>query len=317
MGLTVGTARLIGLFVTDILLGMHLITFFNSLWIQLFRERGPGRKPNRILIAVTLTMGAIGILNACTDLALNNRVFVVTSGDTSLFTDLSYWMNVVQDLCMILQPMIGDAMLVYRFWAIYGRRWKVTIPYFVIWLAACSLAITIIVLSIKSHSPSGFNSPQFAPFIGAALILTVINNIITTGLIVFRLWKITRVTRAQVVGRHRLLVVMRIIIDSGLLYTLTAIVFLGTTVSQNSSDYVFGGVIVQVTAIAFNLVIIRLNQSSSPDDVGTSKTGPSAFVLDTLASSERGMNTARGVIHPVQLHMSRDSDPDEGSMPVK
>lgn len=104
MGLTVGTARLIGLFVTDILLGMHLITFFNSLWIQLFRERGPGRKPNWILIAVTLTMGAIGILNACTDLALNNRVFVVTSGDTSLFTDLSYWMNVVQvslSHCMI------------------------------------------------------------------------------------------------------------------------------------------------------------------------------------------------------------------------
>lgn len=94
MSLSVSEARLLTLFFTDILLGIHLVTFVISLWTQLVKRPTRGWKVNWLLVAVTLLMGTIGILDAGIDLALNIRVW--TSGDVSLFTDLSYWMNVIE-----------------------------------------------------------------------------------------------------------------------------------------------------------------------------------------------------------------------------
>ncbi|OCH90101.1 hypothetical protein OBBRIDRAFT_711151, partial [Obba rivulosa] len=241
-----------------ILLGMHLITFFNSLWIQLFRRREKGRRPNWLLVVVTLSMGIIGVLNASTDLALNNKVFVMTGGDVSLYTDLSYWMNLIQTCCQILQPIIGDAMLVYRFWAVYGRKWKATVPFIVLWLGASSMLAMIFILSVNTKNPAGLNFSLFTPYIAAGLSLTVGNNIIATSLIAYRLWKVSCAIRAHISGRH-LHLVMRIVIESGLLYTVTIIIFLGSTVSRSNADYIFGGVVVQITGIAFNLIIIRVS----------------------------------------------------------
>ncbi|OCH90095.1 hypothetical protein OBBRIDRAFT_879092 [Obba rivulosa] len=289
MALPIGTARLLGIFFTDILLGMHLITFFNALWIQLFRHREKGRRPNWLLIAVTLAMGIIGILNAGTDLALNNQVFVVTGGDVSLYTDLAYWMNLVQDLCMILQPIIGDAMLVYRFWAVYGRRWKATVPFILLWLAASSMMITII--------------PVFGET--ASCILTY-----STALIAYRLWTVGRAVRAHIIGRRRLQLVMRVVIESGLLYTITAIVFLGTTISKSNADYVFGGVAVQITGIAFNLIIIRVTHRLATEDADESNTEPSTFVLDTLTSNQPNTVSAGRDNLPVHIRISRHTEAD-------
>ncbi|OCH90100.1 hypothetical protein OBBRIDRAFT_835305 [Obba rivulosa] len=310
MALPIATARLLGIFFTDIFLAMQLITFFHSLWIQLFKRREKRRNRNWLLIAVTLAMGTIGVLNASTDLALNNQVLVVTGGDISLYTDLTYWMNLVQNCCMILQPIIGDAMLVYRFWAVYGRNWKATIPFVVLWLGASSMLATFFALSVQTQSPAGLNLPLFTPYIAAGLSLTAANNIIATSLIAHRLWTVSSAVRDHILGANGLQLVMRIVIESGLLYTVTIIVFLGTTVSRGNADYIFGGVVVQITAIAFHLMIIRVSNRLAMGESGSQRGLPCSS-LNTLTSIQPiGVSPSR-YYRSVEMHIYRDTPKDD------
>jgi len=107
---------------------------------------------------------------------------------------------------------------------------------------------------------TSLNASYFTPFIVSALSFTVALNILTTSLIVLRLWSVSREIRPQITGRPYLGLVMRIIIESGLLYTLTAIITLGTGVLKNGADYIAAAALVQITGIAFNLIIIRCDQ---------------------------------------------------------
>ncbi|EMD32785.1 hypothetical protein CERSUDRAFT_99162 [Gelatoporia subvermispora B] len=263
-------------------------------------------------------MGIIGMLNAGIDLALSNQVFAVTGGDTSLFTDLSYWINIIEDLNVVIQPLIGDAMLVYRMWVIYGRRWRTIIPFAFIWTGLMSVTTAFIILTIKSNLSGGLNGSNVTPFVAAALVLTVINNIMMTSLIAYRLWRITRELRPYIIGQHTLSSFMRIIIESGMLYTSTAIILLGATVSKNNFDFIAAGALVQVTGIAFNLIIIRVSSQKAIGDANVPVSIPHAFSLQTIRTSRaHGVSVECGV-SPVQIHISQNTETnDEETMAVK
>ncbi|EMD36522.1 hypothetical protein CERSUDRAFT_95817 [Gelatoporia subvermispora B] len=216
-------------------------------------------------------MGIIGMLDASLDVVLNIKVW--TADNVSLFLNVAYWMNVLK----AIQPLIGDDILVrnrvqlafssdsynapqiYRCWIVWERRWTAIIVPVVSWFAGLGASLELIARSATTNNVDGINAQSLTPFIGAAYTLTVALNIIATSLIVYRICTVSCDVRQYIAGHDRLHYVIRIIIESGALYSATAVLTLFTTISKCNADYIMANVLVQMTGICFNLIIIRFD----------------------------------------------------------
>ncbi|EMD35672.1 hypothetical protein CERSUDRAFT_96783 [Gelatoporia subvermispora B] len=223
-------------------------------------------------------MGTVGTFDAIIDVVLNIRVW--TSMDLSLFNK-GGWIRLMKNVDTVVPSILGDCMLIYRCWIVYDRRWKVIAPSFILSVAGIVLGITFVVLSGVLQSPLGVNNPALVPFVGAALALTVTVNLITTcsssnslcalpelttesgttALIVFRILQVDRGVRIFVTRNDKLVHFARIIIESGLLYTLSAVITLCTGATTSNADYITSDAMVQIAGIAFNLIIIRFEKN--------------------------------------------------------
>ncbi|EMD37708.1 hypothetical protein CERSUDRAFT_114343 [Gelatoporia subvermispora B] len=259
MGLPLIDAHILALFCTDIFLGIHLVTFAFALWSQIWNHPVRGRKTNWLLVAVTIVMGVIGGLNAILDVYAN--ILAWSSNDIGIFTESAALVSIIVKVDEAIPPLIGDAILIYRCWLVYQRKWTAVIISMIIWLLCLALSIFVVIKSALAKFPGGINSPELRPYTGAALVLTVVLNVITTSLIVFRIWSGSKQLRTSLEGRSRLTYVIRVIVESGLLYMVTAVIVLCTAVTGSSADYITGESFVQITGISFNLMIIRFDQN--------------------------------------------------------
>ncbi|EMD37749.1 hypothetical protein CERSUDRAFT_94746 [Gelatoporia subvermispora B] len=261
MALDLIRAQILALFFLSIFLGIHLIVFTMALWAQIWANPARGKKTNWILVAISLVMGAIGIFNAALD--VHGNIWAFTTENPEVFLDASSWGYVAGKVDEIVPAIIGDTVLTYRCWIVYERRWKAVIISIILWISAVTFAVFVVVKSALVQYVNGINNPALTPFIAAALGCSVLLNVLTTSLIVYRIWMVTRHIRSQfqAVGQTRLTYVNRIIIESGLIYTISAIIFLFTALIQSNAIYITGECFVQLTGIAFNLIIIRFDQN--------------------------------------------------------
>ncbi|EMD37748.1 hypothetical protein CERSUDRAFT_73577 [Gelatoporia subvermispora B] len=190
MALDLIRAQILALFFTGIFLGFHLILSVMTLWAQIWANPARGRKTNWILVAISLVIGTIGILNAALDVYVN--MWALTTEN-------------LEKVDEIVPSIIGDTVLTYRCWIVYERRWKAVIISIILWISAVTFAVFVVVKS--------------------ALVQYVTRHIRSQ-------W--------QAVGQTKLTYVNRIIIESGLIYTISAIIFLFTAIVQSNAIYITG-----------------------------------------------------------------------------
>ncbi|OCH85478.1 hypothetical protein OBBRIDRAFT_739850 [Obba rivulosa] len=288
MGISLTEARVLALFFTDIFLGIHLVTLALSLWIQLSKNGLRGIKTKWLLVFVTLIMGFIGVEDAALDAVLNVQVW--TSGNLALFTDRASWINIVK---------------IYRCWIVYERRWLAVALPILLWTASAVVSTIFMVLAVVTKSSSGVNAMSLTPWVAASFSITVVLNIITTSLITIRIWNVSKAIRPYIVGQNKVVYVVRIIIESGLLYTLTAIIMLATSVAKTNADYIPGDVLVQMTGIAFNLIIIRFDHNLADRKALQTQVGPRSIPFGSLSTASPNMH----------IHISHDIEIDKRSSP--
>ncbi|THU77024.1 hypothetical protein K435DRAFT_878389 [Dendrothele bispora CBS 962.96] len=149
--------------------------------------------------------------------------------------------------------------------------------------------------------------------ITSAWSMSIANNIMTTGLIV---WFIRRVDKHSALyvmqtsslnnssgnrrrKRTKLQNVIRIMIESGLMYTVAAIIAFITFVTGNNSFYATTDVELQILAIAYNLIIIRIN-SRPPEDYSMKSTVATIPLHDMNTSTNEGAtasDTSKIMVH--------------------
>jgi hypothetical protein len=153
-------------------------------------------------------------------------------------------------------------MLVYRCWVVYGRSWLViSLPGLLV-LGNTAVTGVVLYLEITLNQHALLSVKQIKPFGAAFWALTIVINIITTGagptdlfkvltygrpgLIVARMWRINRGTQDIIYRPERrgprpsttLQHIMRIVIESGLLYTGTSLITFISYVTNSVAVYV-------------------------------------------------------------------------------
>ncbi|TFK50308.1 hypothetical protein OE88DRAFT_235149 [Heliocybe sulcata] len=258
---SIGPAQIVALFMTCIFYGILLVTTGHCLNILLLKKTR-NTLGHRIALAATLCMLAI----ASNDVALGLvhvldafAYYTGPGGAEAVLGHVSSWINVVKLGNYMLQTTIGDFLLVYRCYVIHNRRRAVIALPIVLWLMFVVTYSLAIYVTANRHAFGSISSGQ-TPFLTAAIVATLVQNIVTTGMIVYRLWSHERRNGdilAECSARHRITRLIGIIIESAAFYTIFTLLTLVTFLTNNNADYAVSDCVVQIIGVSFNLIIIR------------------------------------------------------------
>jgi len=156
------------------------------------------------------------------------------------------------------QTLILDAAVIYRAYIVWQNFHVVIVP-IIAWLGLLASAIGAQIAAL-SHTNDVF-AVEIAHWITAVYSLTLGTNFISTSLLAYRIWSVSRQT-----SHHRssdvTTPVFRVAIESGVLYTLAVTVSLITYVTGSTGVYIMLDVVSPLMSIVFNMLILQAGLTS-------------------------------------------------------
>ncbi|KDR78312.1 hypothetical protein GALMADRAFT_138417 [Galerina marginata CBS 339.88] len=254
------TAQLVALFVEAICYGLYLDTFFRCVYI-LFRKSTGWKRRSEIQLgnlAVTIALFLFASANLSLGLVRAIQAFIYQEGMGPGGTFGKRWVSIVKvPLTLNLQTMVADGALIGQCWQVYGRRWIiVSFPLF-LWFAGWGVTIweTLFETDIqKNPSYSGMLNIAYTIF----WAISVLQKVYATGMIICRIRRVESGIRplqpksevslsnpapssapsGETTKRTSLSDVLRIVIDSGLMYTITSFVAFCSQLALSNSVYI-------------------------------------------------------------------------------
>ncbi|KAJ7586891.1 hypothetical protein C8J56DRAFT_1165133 [Mycena floridula] len=272
MTFSLEAVQLIAAFVQSVLHGLYLASCVPSVRCLLWNGRSKSpRSPwtiNWPLVLATLTIFITTNLSLSLGMYRSIQVVLRATDPNSAPENASNWVNMVKSTCTYTTICAGDGILIYRCWVVYYRRYLVIVFPVLVWIADSAGAIVLLWLQGTVNAESLVNNNQAEPILKAYTALSIPVNMFATSMIVFRIWSIDRENAKfnNSTKQTTLQGVIRIIIESGLLYTAAVIacfvcIFLGTDVF-----YVGTSIQISTIGIAMNLMLIRAHNQASIEE---------------------------------------------------
>ncbi|KAI0355982.1 hypothetical protein OH77DRAFT_1495782 [Trametes cingulata] len=258
-------AALIGFASEAVLWGVYAVIFTTSL-ILLLR-----RAPTRGLNVPILALGCVLFASCTAHFALEFQHFVTTLRDTGVtgFADETKVL-VGADILISLSDLFGDFVLLYRCWIIWGRNiWVVLLPFLTAVAGfSCIMEVVHLVVTLDPNAPVA--PAALVPLGLAGYALPLATNVLTTALIVARLWHTAKAAEERCRGRMAGTVraaqhAVAIIVESGLLYLAAQLVLVVLFALGHPAQAIVAVMAVQIYGIAPTLIVIRVALGISSD----------------------------------------------------
>ncbi|KAJ7712069.1 hypothetical protein B0H14DRAFT_3019602 [Mycena olivaceomarginata] len=290
MSLSLSEAQLLGNWFETLTYGMYFVTCgFCARKLLCIGPEDRGRRPSEIrwfILSVGITLFVIATFDVVIGLLHNLQAFAFYTGGGGAakeLSDISGWINVARTVAQVIQMILGDFVLIYRCYIVYSRRWKVLIPSLILYIGGVAIAIKLVEAQASlKHQETTMNSSDIRPWTETLFCITAVQNTLTTGLLIWRIWRVEReieklrVNTSGTTNNQPFRKVIRVIAESGFAYTL--MVFLTFVVNACNSNliYPFANSTLQATGIAFNVIIIRTSPSRDEQFTVFADNGPSA-----------------------------------------
>ncbi|PFH53339.1 hypothetical protein AMATHDRAFT_45608 [Amanita thiersii Skay4041] len=188
---------------------------------------------------------------------------------------------------------LTDAVLIYRCWVVYAQKYAAVIVPSFVWLGGigCSIASTIL-LGRESSLLTEATFIKVKNLSGVFYVCTIAVNLYATSAIVLRIWRITSRSGNQK-SVNSLHSTIRIIVDSGLLYTLSSVALLiiwftwdrtPETEAKDLAQVVSSAINSPMPGITFNLILIRVAQQRASRDFAGEGTTNSGLTQEIITS---------------------------------
>ncbi|KAJ4473569.1 hypothetical protein J3R30DRAFT_3684633 [Lentinula aciculospora] len=228
------------------------------------------------------------------------------------------------DTLGISEVQILELFITSAFWGMLLITFVQTIRY-LLWDSDAK-GIFVIYLEANAGNPRLLVTegiPNITPSITAGWTMSLTNNIITTGIIVYSIWRVDKSNilygiHAQESAiqesrslfgskkrqRTKLQNIIRIVIESGMIYTTTAFITFITFVVGSNSFYPTSDAELQILSIAFNLIIIRIStRPSGSGDYSTSvQSASQTFPLQKFSSATKGTVDTVPIQEPLSIY---------------
>ncbi|KAI0631505.1 hypothetical protein C8Q77DRAFT_141002 [Trametes polyzona] len=247
-----------------VLYGYAVFMFTLAMWIMLRDRRN--RHVNYGLVAAGCALMVLATAEMAVNIARIYQGFVtigpfVPGGPEAWFSAVSDPTFVAKSVFYNTQTLILDAVVIYRTYIVWQSAFVVILPI----IGWCGLLGGSIGLNIALVNSSKYTGDVFAEqtgrWITAVYALTLATNLSSTLLLAGRIWTVTR-RSAQYRSTDFLGPVLRVIIESGAIYSVTITAALISFVVKSNGVYVILDMISPIISIVFNMLIIRIGLAS-------------------------------------------------------
>ncbi|EJU00413.1 hypothetical protein DACRYDRAFT_16884 [Dacryopinax primogenitus] len=215
---------------------------------------------NRVLVAAAVIIficTSTDVLLECHRL-LVGLIYTDPSVRDAYFNSSGDWKFCFQVTVRLMNMLTGDAVMIYRVWAAWERRWQFILFNTCVWLVTFASTIRLIQIRFSwAMEPTNLSWLPLTTTWSLVLESTTLAQVLTaTSLVAFRIWKVDRAA-AKFKGSS-LLPVVGIVVESGLLYTSLTLVNVTCTALVNPGFYVVLQLMSPIIGITFSLIIVRV-----------------------------------------------------------
>ncbi|KIL56449.1 hypothetical protein M378DRAFT_522829 [Amanita muscaria Koide BX008] len=178
-----------------------------------------------------------------------------------------YGTVMVMDISEVLAIVSIDCVLIYRCWIVYEKSWRVICVPVIFWLASLACSALFSYYGEQMLYAGQVRRKALGGAITGLYVCNIATTIYTTAAIIYRIRYTTTTSGGN---SKRLNYIMRILAESGILYTSMTVFCLVGSVLTTASNYTWVEKLVydisdamnfSMAGISFNLILIRVYQS--------------------------------------------------------
>jgi len=252
------TLNLIVVWVETLVYGLYTSLFFESMFI-VFKRRGQKPTSAWIFTAATIFMYLIATLHVAVGLwrLINGYVLIPLAGSRKIvdYFSSNAGEHIAYRALDSAMQLFGQSLLIYRCYLLW-HQFVIVIPSLLI---LCATAATSILINVVESTQDDIQ--RYRRVADVVFVLAFCQNILTTGLVVFRL--VLQHRKSKTVGvqdeRVNLHDVGIIVLESTGIYTLALTIAMFLHSVNSNAKFIVLSTSVPIWGIAFALVVVRLN----------------------------------------------------------
>ncbi|KAI0710094.1 hypothetical protein C8Q76DRAFT_741007 [Earliella scabrosa] len=305
-------AKLVSIFVQTLLYGAYTVVFVLTIWVLLSRRRKsrPIQDPMLWISVVMFAMASMVRLTThyCSNIPIADslrhafcmqhiainftriiKAFITfrdaPGGPAAFFHQLSEFTQIFGSAVYVAQTLIGDSVVLYRCYVVWGGDVRVVAGPFVLLLGCTACGVGILYSFARVVPEAEIFVAELQHWIVAFFSLTLATNIICTSLVAWRIWWMNRAIMDF--ATHSYHPIIFLILESGAVYsaTLTALLILYRTGSW--FQYVLLDAISPIVGLVFSMIIIRIGLGITTMRGSAIATSDSDNVRTTLGGAPR------------------------------
>ncbi|KAG2144352.1 hypothetical protein DEU56DRAFT_732818 [Suillus clintonianus] len=293
-GVPLDTATIISTTLEGILYGFSVLMFIGTMWASTYKP-----DVNRSIASVAILLLMLSTAHVVVDIIRLEDGLVkyrdtFPGGPAAFFQDISQPTFVAKNLIYALQTMIGDGVVIYRCYVVWQSVWVIIIPV-ILWCG--SSAAALIAPYYASQATGGtIYTNQTGRWITVLFALTLSTNMISSGLLAYRIWTIERNVSLIRATNGTMMPIVRVLVDAAIMYSAALFTILMCFVCANNAEYIMLDMIMPIISITFYMVFIRITLR---------KTTPNYLPMIYGAGIDGRRDSQQYPMKPLQVHISR------------
>ncbi|KAN0127923.1 hypothetical protein V8E53_014271 [Lactarius tabidus] len=261
MGISLLKAQLISLCLSTFLYGMFLALVLMTTIVMVYKATDDTRRQRVKVLPVSYAMLAVATMHFIVGWVQGVDAFIDQKGGsaTAFYADISDPTSLLRQSCLCLQSVMGDAIIMWRMYIVYGRRFKVIIPTIILVIAYAVIGIYVLAIT-KSVRPGTDIFHVSTTLITVYFSLTMATNVILTGAIASRIL----LAGNPLHGSRPHWLIIFTLVESCALYTFNVVAALATFLSGSFGQYAAVNSIVPVVGISFSLIVLQIRFHVTP-----------------------------------------------------
>jgi len=244
-----------------ILYGLSLIMFGATLYI-IFSEP-TWSKSSRIMLPASILFFIYSTMHIALDMDRLVEAFVknrlTEEGPTGFLDDVSIMTNIYKNAIYGLHTFLGDLIVIYRAYMVWRKIWVAIVPSLLVaGTMTCSWSILVQFGRVKNATGDILFGENMAHWVTGFFATSLAANFLATGLLGYKIWMIEHEVAPVRVGRGAVKHVLRVIADSGALYSASMIALMICYVVRSNAQYILLDMMMPIISIAFYMIILRL-----------------------------------------------------------
>ncbi|KAG1805524.1 uncharacterized protein BJ212DRAFT_1391296 [Suillus subaureus] len=309
-GIPLDSAAIMSIVLESILYGFSVLMFIGTIWALTYKRHM--RDVNRPITAVAVLLFALSTAHMVIDIIRTEEGLIQFRDEfpgrpDAFFADISQETFVINNTIVVLQTLLGDGVVIYRCYVVWQTVWVIIVPS-ILW---CSVAVTggysIYSFSHTTSISRRVFSHATRQWISAFAGLTIANNLLSSGLLAYRIWEIECNVAKSRTTKITTTSILRVLMDAAVLYSIALLCTLITLVCSNAGPLVMIELLTPIISIVFYMIIIRIA-------MGRNHHSHISTVRGGSTSETNQGNLQHYPLQPLQIHISRFTHTDGASV---